>query len=98
LHIIEGIGLLLNVPVVGIAGVEDLGSWRWGLKLRLPSLIIVIVVLALVVDFVVNVLDRVCEWVQVFGGVFFAHEGVVLALLESHLDGDAAAVQVCLAV
>ena len=65
LHIIEGIGFLLNVPVVGIAGVEDLGPRRWGLELGLAGFIVVVIVLAFMVDFVVNILDRVGEGIQI---------------------------------
>ena len=65
LHIIEGVGFLLNVPIVGIAGVEDLGPRWWGLELGLTGFIVVVVVLAFMVDFVVNVLDRVGEGVQI---------------------------------
>ena len=65
LHIIKSVGFLLNVPVVGIAGVKNLSPGRWGIKLGLTSFIVVVIVLAFVVDFVINVLDRIGEGVQV---------------------------------
>ena len=98
LHIIERIGLLLYVPIIGIAGVENLCSRRWSFELRLASGIIVVIVLALMVNFMINVLNWVSKWIQILWGVFLTHKWVVLSFLESHLNWNAATVQVCLAV
>lgn len=46
----------------------------------------------------VDVVDGVCKGVQVFLLVLLAHVRVVLLLLETHFDGDPAAVQVGLPV
>lgn len=60
-HIIEGVDFLLDVVAVGCVGVEHLCAWGRCLKLRLFGLVVVVIVLAFVIDLVVNVIDRVSE-------------------------------------
>ncbi len=45
------------------------------------------------VDFVVDVIDGVGEWIEIFLLMFFRHEGVVLLLLETHLDRNTTSVK-----
>lgn len=66
MHVIEGVDFLLDVKAVSRVGVEYLCAWRWGLELGLLGLVVVVVVLALVIDLVVNVIDRVGKGIQVF--------------------------------
>lgn len=98
MHVIEGVDFLLDVEAVSRVGVEHLCAWRWGLELGLFGLVVVVVVLAFVIDLVVDVIDRVSKGVQVFLLMFLGHVGVVLFLLETDLDRDAASVQVGLAI
>lgn len=57
MHVIEGVDFLLDVEAVGRVGVEHLCARRWGLELGLFGLVVVVVVLALVIDLVVDVID-----------------------------------------
>jgi len=78
--------------------VEDLGAGRRCVELALFGLVVVVVMLPLVVNLMINVIDGIGKGIKFLLLVLLGHVGVVLLLLEAHLDRDAAPVQVRLPV
>lgn len=61
-------------------------------------LVVIVIMLTLMVNLMVDVVDGIGKWIEVFLFVFFGHVGIIFFLFEAHLDGNATSVKVGLTI
>ena len=92
MHVVERVDFRLNIVAVCSVGVENFCPWWWCIELTLLSFVVVVIVLALVVNLMINVINRVGKGIKVFFLMFLRHIGVVFFLFKSDLYGNTTAV------
>ena len=86
MHIVESVDFWLDVEAVSSIGVENFGTGRRRIVLALSRFVVVVVMLSLVVNLMVDIVDRVGEGIQVFFLMLLGHVRVVFLLFEPHLN------------
>ena len=86
MHVVEGVDFGLDVVAVRGVAVVNSRTGRRGVELALLGPVIVVVVLAVVVDLMINIVDRIGKRIKFLLFMLLRHVGVVLLLLEAHLN------------